>query len=104
VRGQWNFQRAIGVIEVVRKGLIAAGVLVSVVLAVSLYLPRRGQAALDAAYGEYLRCRNIEFIIDCYPDPCSRMAYQAYCLQEYLDRREAIRRRYFFFQTVATHL
>ena len=95
-----NFWLQTGVIETVRKGLIAAGVVVSVVLTVGYYLPRRGQAALNALE-QNRRCDRV--IIEWAPNPSGEYLISS-CFEKYMQRREEILWRYFFFQTLATHL
>jgi hypothetical protein len=106
--GIWrNFWRKLGVIKTVRKAaIIAARVLAVCALAEAIYVPRLGPEALRAARNEYLSCVSDPPLIE-----VSRRRRvndfrpsQADCLGFYLDRQEAIRWRYFFFQTLASHL
>jgi len=91
----------------VRKALIIVVCgLAACALIEGLYVPRFGNAALRVARNEYLACVSDPPLIE-----VSRRRRvndfrhsQADCLGLYLDRQEAIHWRYFFFQTLATHL
>jgi hypothetical protein len=91
----------------VRRILIAAlcFVVAVCVLIEALYVPRFGQSALDAARDDYLDCvRGLPHFF-CAPSPCNfGIPSEADCLVAYLDRRETIMWRYFFFRTLATRL
>jgi hypothetical protein len=83
----------------------ALSVLIVCVLTEAVYVPRFGQAALDAAHNDYLDCVRSLPIIDCLPSPCQvHVPSEAECLVTYMDRREKILWRYFFFRTLATRM
>ena len=84
--------------------LISVAAIMCPVFTVGFYLPARGQVALRAAYDDCQRCINFPLVADCYPGPCLHIPQKMHCMQEYANRREQIRWRYFFFQTLATHL
>ncbi len=81
-------------------GLVVCG------LAEAFYVPRFGQAALRAAYDDYLNCVSNPPPIE--PSRRRRMndfrLSKADCWGAYLDRRETIMWEYSFFQTLAAHL
>ena len=92
-----------------RKFLITAAALTCVALAVGVYLPIPGQIALDAADADYAKCMDS---LGSYqlaretnePQPFHHLPDPFDCVAAYLDRKEAISWRYFFFQTVAMRL
>ena len=90
-----------------KKALIVAALAVSLgVVTEAFYVPRFGPAALDAAYNDYLNCVRSPPIIEF----ARRRRVNDFrlsgadCLGIYLDRREAIRWRYYCFRTLAGHV
>jgi hypothetical protein len=85
--------------------MAALGVATVCVLTEAFYVPRFGQAALDSAHNDYLECvRNLP-IIDCAPFPCKfHVPSEGDCFIAYMDRRERILWRYFFFRTLAKRI
>ena len=79
-------------------------VLTACALAEGFYMPRLGQKALDTAYADWLYSVDHLPSVDC-SGPCPfHVRNEADCFLDYLNRRESILWRYFFFQTVAAHL
>ena len=87
-----------------RKTLIGAAALTCFALTVALYLPIPGQIAMNVAYGDYGKCKeNLPSdIVARTNGPYPYFRSELDCVAEYMDRKEAIRWRYFFFQTIAT--
>ena len=86
--------------------IIVACVLAVCALTEAIYVPGLGPEALKAARNEYLACVSDPPLIE-----VSRRRRvndfrpsQADCMGFFLDRQETIRWRYFFFQTLASHL
>jgi len=77
------------------------GPMLAVILLTALYLPRRGQAALDEVFREYRQCD--KEIIEWARTPSGKLPYNG-CFERYMNRREQILWRYFFVQTLVTHL
>ncbi len=80
---------------------MVTGPLIAVILLTVIYLPKRGQAALDENFQELQQCSHV--IIDWAPNPNSEVPSNG-CFERYMERREQILWRYFFLQTVVSHL
>jgi hypothetical protein len=87
--------------RVVKTARKVIGPLLAVLLGIAFYLPKEGQAALDELFEQYRRCDKV--IIDWAPTPSGEFPSNG-CFERYMERREQILWRYFFVQTLATHL
>lgn len=67
--------------------------------ALGVYLPARGRAELDAAIRSYGGCSNV--IVDYAP---GYGGFGHNCFTNYAQRREQILWRYFFLETLMSHL
>jgi hypothetical protein len=80
---------------------MATGPLLGVILLTTLYLPKRGQIALDENSKKFQRCSQV--IIDWAPAADGEVPSNG-CFERYMERREQIQWRYFLVQTLAARL